>query len=110
MSSWYGMILIYAVLAGHHHLITMKGGKRPRWLPLCLLAVFAALEFATQYLFIATNFAEIVGIPASALHFIEVRFKLSTKTSIWSYMILRSGAGATRTPASFSPCLKAPEL
>ncbi len=63
------------VLAGHHHFITMKGGKRMRWLPLSLLAIFAAIEFATQYLFIATNFAEVVGIPASALHFIEVHFK-----------------------------------
>ena len=51
----------------------MKGGRRSRWLPLSLLALFAAVEFATQYLFIATNFAEITGIPDAALHFIEVR-------------------------------------
>lgn len=51
----------------------MKGGRRSSWLPLSLLAFFAAVEFATQYLFIATNFAEITGIPDAALHFIEVR-------------------------------------
>ena len=51
----------------------MEGGRRSRWLPLLLLASFAAVEFATQYLFIATNFAEITGIPDAALHFIEAR-------------------------------------
>lgn len=58
----------------------MKGGRPSRWLPLSLLAFFAAVEFATQYLFIATNFAEITGIPDAALHFIEVRLTNNIST------------------------------
>lgn len=42
-------------------------------MPLAVLALFAAAEFAAQYLFIATPFAQAVGIPDSALRFIEVR-------------------------------------
>ncbi|CAL8464921.1 g4456 [Coccomyxa elongata] len=79
-------------LPGHHHFITMKGGKRSRWLPLCLLAVFAAIEFATQYLFIATNFAEVVGIPASALHFIEDVVGINTEHKGLSVRLLRSAS------------------
>jgi len=60
----------------------MKGGGRMRWLPLALLAFFAASEFAAQYLFIATNFAEVVGIPDSALHFIEVRIASLQRASL----------------------------
>jgi hypothetical protein len=50
----------------------LEGGSPVRWFPLAVLAIFAALEFMTQYLFIATRFADIVGIPESALRFIEV--------------------------------------
>lgn len=42
-------------------------------MPLAVLALFAAAEFAAQYFFIATPFAQAVGIPDSALRFIEVR-------------------------------------
>ena len=48
-------------------------GSLRRWVPLAVLALFAAAEFAAQYLFIATPFAQAVGIPDSALRFIEVR-------------------------------------
>lgn len=47
-------------------------GSLRRWVPLAVLALFAAAEFAAQYLFIATPFAQAVGIPDSALRFIEV--------------------------------------
>lgn len=52
--------------------IRMEGGSSVRWFPLCMLAIFAAIEFVTQYIFIATPFSEVVGIPDYALHFIEV--------------------------------------
>ena len=59
--------------AGHRHSVRIVNGSLRRWVPLAVLALFAATEFAAQYLFIATPFAQAVGIPDSALRFIEVR-------------------------------------
>ena len=58
--------------AGHRHTIRIVNGSLRRWVPLAVLALFAATEFAAQYLFIATPFSQAVGIPESALRFIEV--------------------------------------
>ena len=58
--------------AGHRHSVRIVNGSLRRWVPLAVLALFAAAEFAAQYLFIATPFAQAVGIPDSALRFIEV--------------------------------------
>ena len=51
----------------------MARGSAARWLPLALLALFAAVEFAAQYLFIATSFSEALRIPDAVLRFIEAR-------------------------------------
>jgi len=58
--------------AGHRHTVRIVNGSLRRWVPLAVLALFAAAEFAAQYLFIATPFSQAVGIPDSALRFIEV--------------------------------------
>ncbi len=53
--------------------VRMAHGSAARWLPLVLLALFAAADFVAQYLFIATSFSEALHIPDAVLHFIEAR-------------------------------------
>ena len=82
--------------AGHRHTVRIVNGSLRRWVPLAVLALFAATEFAAQYLFIATPFAQAVGIPDSALRFIEVGAPAWSGYQIRSYCM----AGQESFPAT----------
>jgi len=51
---------------------SMKGSSPLRWLPLALLAIYAALDCLLQYTLAATDAASILHIPPGVVNFIRV--------------------------------------
>ena len=59
--------------AGRHSVLVMTGCSTLRWLPMTLLAIYAAADFLLQYIVPSEGIAAALGIPASVLHFLQVR-------------------------------------
>lgn len=51
---------------------SLKGSSPVRWLPLALLALYAALDCVVQYALAATDAASLLHIPPGVIHFIRV--------------------------------------
>lgn len=51
---------------------SMKGSSPLRWLPLALLAIYAALDCLLQYTVAATDAASVLHIPPGVIDFIRV--------------------------------------
>lgn len=51
---------------------SLKGSNPVRWLPLALLALYAALDCVLQYALAATDAPSLLHIPPGAIHFIRV--------------------------------------
>lgn len=55
---------------------SMKGSSPLRWLPLALLAIYAALDCLLQYTLAATDAASVLHIPPGVVNFIRVNPQL----------------------------------
>lgn len=59
-------------LAGEATAGSMKGSSPLRWLPLALLAIYAALDCLLQYTLAATDATSVLHIPSGVVNFIRV--------------------------------------
>lgn len=60
-------------VAGEGTANSMKGSSRLRWLPMAVLAIFAAADCTLQYSLAATNAASALHVPDRLLRFLTVR-------------------------------------
>ena len=67
-------------LAGEVTAGSMKGSSPLRWLPLALLAMYAALDCLLQYTLAATDATSVLHIPPGVVNFIRVNPLTSLST------------------------------
>ena len=76
-------------LAGEVTAGSMKGSSPLRWLPLALLAIYAALDCLLQYTLAATDAASVLHIPSGVINFIRVNPPASLSTHQRHCLLIR---------------------
>lgn len=77
---------------------SIKGSSPLRWLPLALLAIYAALDCLVQYTLAATDATSVLHIPPGIVNFIRVGLQLHSSCTLSCWV--HSHISATHTPWS----------
>ena len=69
-------VVTLELCAGGTTASSLKGSSPLRWLPLALLAVYAALDCLVQYTLAATDATSVLHIPPEIVNFVRVNFSV----------------------------------